>query len=174
MNTTRSLTRTALIAALLLTFQSLRLLLPLPPLASTLLIGSLVNACLILGTASGGYRGLFFISVLAPLIAYLQQLLPLPIFIPLVAGGNFFFGCLYLLLQQKNSLFKLLLPPLGKMLFLWGGVTFLLSLLTLPELLQRLLGLLLSWPQFITSLAGLLLAQLVLKRLRTDMNKSSN
>ena len=46
------------------------------------------------------------------------------------------------------------------MLFLWGSVTFLLSLLALPEFLQRLLGLLLSWPQFITSLAGLLLAQI--------------
>lgn len=169
MNTTRQLTRTALIAALLLTFQSLRLLLPLPPLASTLLIGTLVNACLLLSAASGGYRGLAVLSVLAPLIAYLQQLLPLPIFIPLIAGGNFFFGSLYLLLRQKSSLFKLLIPPLGKMLFLWGGVTFLLSLLALPEFLQRLLGLLLSWPQFITSLAGLLLAQLVLKRLRTNI-----
>lgn len=169
MNTTRQLTRTALIAALLLTFQSLRLLLPLPPLASTLLIGTLVNACLLLSAASGGYRGLAVLSVLAPLIAYLQQLLPLPIFIPLIAGGNFFFGSLYLLLRQKSSLFKLLIPPLGKMLFLWGGVTFLLSLLALPEFLQRLLGLLLSWPQFITSLAGLLLAQLVLKRLKTDI-----
>ena len=169
MNTTRQLTRTALIAALLLTFQSLRLLLPLPPLASTLLIGTLVNACLLLSAASGGYRGLAVLSILAPLIAYLQQLLPLPVFIPLVAGGNFFFGSLYLLLRQKNSLLKLLLPPLGKMLFLWGGVTFLLSLLALPEFLQRLLGLLLSWPQFITSLAGLLLAQLVLKRLRTNI-----
>ena len=169
MNTTRQLTRTALIAALLLTFQSLRLLLPLPPLASTLLIGTLVNACLLLSAASGGYRGLAALSVLAPLIAYLQQLLPLPIFIPLIAGGNFFFGSLYLLLRQKSSLFKLLIPPLGKMLFLWGGVTFLLSLLALPEFLQRLLGLLLSWPQFITSLAGLLLAQLVLKRLRTNI-----
>ena len=169
MNTTRQLTRTALIAALLLTFQSLRLLLPLPPLASTLLIGTLVNACLLLIAASGGYRGLAVLSILAPLIAYLQQLLPLPIFIPLIAGGNFFFGSLYLLLRQKSSLFKLLIPPLGKMLFLWGGVTFLLSLLALPEFLQRLLGLLLSWPQFITSLAGLLLAQLVLKRLKTDI-----
>ena len=169
MNTTRQLTRTALIDALLLTFQSLRLLLPLPPLASTLLIGTLVNACLLLSAASGGYRGLAVLSVLAPLIAYLQQLLPLPIFIPLIAGGNFFFGSLYLLLRQKSSLFNLLIPPLGKMLFLWGGVTFLLSLLALPEFLQRLLGLLLSWPQFITSLAGLLLAQLVLKRLKTDI-----
>ena len=169
MNTTHTLTRTALIAALLLTFQSLRLLLPLPPLASTLLIGSLVNACLILGAASGGYRSLAFLSVLAPLVAYFQQLLPLPIFIPLVAGGNFLFGSLYLLLQGQKNVLILLVPPLGKMLFLWGGVTFLLSLLALPEFIQRLLGLLLSWPQFLTSLAGLLLAQLVLKRLRTDI-----
>ena len=168
MNTTRNLTRTALIAALLLAFQSLRLLLPLPPVASTLLIGSLVNACLILSAVSGGYRGLAVLSILAPFIAYLQQLLPLPIFIPVVAGGNFFFGSLYLILQRQSTLLSLLIPPLGKMLFLWGSVTFLLSLLALPEFLQRLLGLLLSWPQFITSLAGLLLAQLVLKRLKTN------
>lgn len=163
--TTQTLTRTALAAALLLAVQSLRLALPLPPLASTLFIGSLVNACLLLGAASGGWRGVLLLSWLAPLVAYLQQLLPLPLLIPLVAGGNAVYGGLYLCLRRRPPWLRLLLPAAGKVLALWGGSALLLSWLALPPGLRELTALLLSWPQLVTALAGGVLAQLVLRRL---------
>jgi len=80
------LTRTALLLALALLFQSIRLLIPIPPLLSTFLIGSLMNSCFLIAAEMAGAGPAIVLVSLVPIVAYFQQVLPLPIFIIPVAG----------------------------------------------------------------------------------------
>ena len=75
--TTRWLTRTAILLGLTVAFQSLRIVIPkvtIPGMGDLdqYIIGSLVNACLIIAAVMVGAGGGITISILAPVIALIQ------------------------------------------------------------------------------------------------------
>lgn len=159
------LTRTALLLALTLLFQSLRLFIPLPAVATTFIIGSLVNACLLLAAYFVGPGPAFMIAVLAPAVAYFQQMLFVPVLIIPVALGNIIYISLFLFLSKKNNAVGVVLAALSKAVFVFGACTWLVGWLLLPEKIAAGLLFVMSWPQAVTGIAGGWIAHSVWKRL---------
>ena len=160
------LTRTALLLALTLVFQSLRFIIPIPVFLSTLLIGSLVNACLLVAVEAVGVQFALIITIIAPIVAYFQQLLPLPIFIIPVALGNAIYIGIFRLGKGWSSWLRIGIAASSKMVFMYAAFSWLLTLITIPVKLAIGLMLVMSWPQFITGVVGGILASIIKKRLQ--------
>ena len=158
---TRYLVRGALLVALALVLQSLRLVLPLPPLVSTFIIGTLVHMMLALTLRVNGLPAALLLSVLLPVTAYLQGQLLLPVLVPVVWLGNSGFVVLLRRLAQRELL-QTLLPPVGKACVMLGAAWGVIMLLGLTEPAMRKTVLFaMSVPQLVTGVAGLLLARKV-------------
>lgn len=162
----RILTRTALLLALTILFQSLRLIIPLPPYFSTLMIGSLVNTCLLVALQTIGLSSALVLVVITPVVAYFQQLLPLPLLIIPVALGNAIYVLLYRSTWRLGQWPAVGLAALGKMTFMYIAFTWLLTFIAIPPKLAAGLMFNMSWPQFVTGVIGGLLAEIVVKRIR--------
>lgn len=160
------LVRGALLVALALALQSLRLVLPMPQLLSTFIIGTLVHMMLVLTLQLNGLKTALLLAFLLPLTAYVQGQVLLPFLIPVIWLGNFIF---VLLVRQFKGRHKLALsvPPLAKacvmLLAAWAALSF----LALPNpALRKTVMFAMSVPQLLTAVAGILLAEQVKKRLR--------
>lgn len=160
------LVRGALLVALALALQSLRLVLPMPQLLSTFIIGTLVHMMLVLTLQLGGLKTALLLAFLLPLTAYVQGQVLLPFLIPVIWLGNFIF---VLLVRQFKGRHKLALcvPPVSKacvmLLAAWAALSF----LALPNpVLRKTVMFAMSVPQLLTAVAGILLAEQVKKSLR--------
>ena len=160
------LVRGALLAALALALQSLRLVLPMPQLLSTFIIGTLVHMMLVLTLQLSGLKTALLLAFLLPLTAYVQGQVLLPFLIPVIWLGNFIFVLLVRQFKDSRNL-SLSIPPLAKacvmLLAAWAALSF----LALPNpALRKTVMFAMSVPQLLTAVAGILLAEQVKKRLR--------
>ena len=97
-----TVTRTGLLLAVTLLLQGIRLLLPIPPQVSMFLIGSLVNACLILAVLKVGWKSGLVVACITPVFAWLEGMLPfLPFIIPVAVGNSVLVGAVYRLRAYK-------------------------------------------------------------------------
>ena len=168
----KTLSRTALLLALTLVFQSLRFIIPLPPWLSMFLIGSLVNAALLVSLRATGLRSALLIACVTPVVAWLQQLLPLPIFILPVALGNSLYIWLFFRLRHAGPEWLAIgSAALGKAAFFFLAFRWLLSLIELPPLLSAGLLFAMGWPQLVTGILGGPLSLLVWRRLERNWGK---
>lgn len=161
-----TLTRAALLLALALLFQSIRLLLPIPPFVSTFLIGSLMNTCFLLAAEIVGMGPALMIVFLVPIVAYFQQVLPLPIFIIPVALGNAIFIGIFLMGKHWKYWVNIGIAAVSKTIFLYAAFSWLLTFIAIPMKIATSLLFIMSWPQFITGIIGGALAGIIKKRLR--------
>lgn len=160
------LVRGALLVALALALQSLRLVLPMPQLLSTFIIGTLVHMMLVLTLQFSGLKTALLLAFLLPLTAYVQGQVLLPFLIPVIWLGNFIFVLLVRQFKDSRNL-SLSIPPLAKacvmLLAAWAALSF----LALPNpALRKTVMFAMSVPQLLTAVAGILLAEQVKKRLR--------
>lgn len=160
------LVRGALLVALALALQSLRLVLPMPQLLSTFIIGTLVHMMLVLTLQLSGLKTALLLAFLLPLTAYVQGQVLLPFLIPVIWLGNFIFVLLVRQVKDSSKL-SLSIPPLAKacvmLLAAWAALSF----LALPNpALRKTVMFAMSVPQLLTAVAGILLAEQVKKRLR--------
>lgn len=160
------LVRGALLVALALALQSLRLVLPMPQLLSTFIIGTLVHMMLVLKLQLSGLKTALLLAFLLPLTAYVQGQVLLPFLIPVIWLGNFIFVLLVRQFKDSRKL-SLSIPPLAKacvmLLAAWAALSF----LALPNpALRKTVMFAMSVPQLLTAVAGILLAEQVKKRLR--------
>jgi len=152
--------------ALALALQSLRLVLPMPQLLSTFIIGTLVHMMLVLTLQLSGLKTALLLAFLLPLTAYVQGQVLLPFLIPVIWLGNFIFVLLVRQFKDSRKL-SLSIPPLAKacvmLLAAWAALSF----LALPNpALRKTVMFAMSVPQLLTAVAGILLAEQVKKRLR--------
>lgn len=166
MSDNRTITRAALLLALTLLFQSLRFFIPLPPFLSTFIIGSLVNASLLIAAQKAGLWPALAIAAITPLVAYFQQLLPLPVFIIPVALGNIVYICLFLFAGRWGYPVGSILAALGKTGLLYAAFTWLLTFIAINPKVAAGIMLAMSWPQLVTGTIGGFLASIVVKRIR--------
>jgi len=164
-------TRAALLLALTLVFQSLRFMIPIPFFFSIFLIGSLVNMCLLVAVETVGFKYTLIIVFLAPVVAYFQQLLPLPLFILPVALGNVIYIGVHILGRQWHDGLRIGIGAFSKFMFMYAAFSWLLTLLALPDKLAGNLLLVMSWPQFVTGVIGGITARIMNKRLQLLMKK---
>lgn len=160
------LVRGALLVALALALQSLRLVLPMPQLLSTFIIGTLVHMMLVLTLQLSGLKTALLLAFLLPLTAYVQGQVLLPFLIPVIWLGNFIFVLLVRQFKDSRKL-SLSIPPLAKacvmLLAAWAALSF----LALPNpALRKTVMFAMSVPQLLTAVPGILLAEQVKKRLR--------
>ena len=87
----KNVTRTGLILAVTLILQGLRLVIPIPPQVSMFVVGSLVNACLIVAVLTVGRRAGLVVAACTPVFAWLEGMLPFFPFVFPVALGNSFY-----------------------------------------------------------------------------------
>lgn len=155
----------ALLMALTVIMQSLRLVLPFPPVVSTFIIGTSVNMMLIITGRISGFKAAALLTILLPVLAYMQGQLLLPLLIPVVIAGNLLYVAL--LRQKKAFLFNYLLPPTAKALLMYLGAYLVLSFLQLENsVLVKNILFAMSVPQFVTGLAGILAAEKILEKLK--------
>ena len=161
----RQLVRGALLIAVALALQGLRLIVPLPLPVSTFLIGTLVHMMLALTLVLNGRSTALLLGALLPVTAYLQGQLAVPLLLPVVWLGNTVFVlCLSLLLEHKWL--RLWLPPLVKTLLMLAGTWLVLELLALEQPpVRRMLLFAMSVPQLVTGIAGIAFARVLLRRL---------
>lgn len=160
------LVRGALLVALALALQSLRLVLPMPQMLSTFIIGTLVHMMLVLTLQLNGLKTALLLAFLLPLTAYVQGQVLLPFLIPVIWLGNFIFVLLVRQFKGRRKL-SLCVPPLAKgcimLLAAWAALSF----LALPNpALRKTVMFAMSVPQLLTAVAGILLAEQIKKRLR--------
>lgn len=163
---TRLLTRIALMMTLALIFQSLRFIIPIPVFLSTFIIGSLVNAVLLVSVETVGFWGASFIAVLTPIVAYFQQLLPLPVFIIPIALGNIIYLGIFRVISKWGTWQGITLSTLSKTGFLFISFKWMLGFVVLNPKIAAGIMFVMSWPQLVTGIIGGFLAIIVAKRLK--------
>lgn len=166
----RKLTRISLLLALMIVLQSLRMFVPVPPFVSMFIIGSTVNACLLVAVEVVGWKAALILAVVAPVVAYLQQVLVLPIFIIPVALANTVYVLGYQLMVRKNLYLGIGCAAILKMISLYCSVSWILSVVELPAKLAMILQMMMSWPQLVTGVMGGILCTLVVRRLGFTKN----
>lgn len=156
--------RGALLIALSLVLQSIRIILPLPALLSTFIIGSLVHMMLVVTHHKSNTRAAMLLCCMLPLTAYIHGQLLLPILIPVVAVGNLLFLLLYSRLQERSLVY--VIPPAAKAAVMVTAAYLALQIMGIhhPVLVKTVLfGM--SVPQVVTGIVGIALAKAILKRL---------
>lgn len=161
---TRIVARTAILLALTVVFQTAgRYLTPFMGANSNFIVGPLVNACLIIATASVGLSGAAAIAVLSPFGAIMTgAAVPLP-FAPLIAVGNFLIVLGFYILMEKNRIGGLLLGAFMKFIFLYAAIIAFMRFVKVPAKQAALLLFSFSWPQLVTALLGGVVAFIVIQ-----------
>ena len=112
---TKSITGTGLLLAVALLAQSLRLIFPfIPNQVSMFLIGSITSATFVLATWRYGWKNGLVIAWIAPVVAHLQGMLPLPPFILITALGTTAYVFVAHWLQHKPKHFTYYCGGFGK------------------------------------------------------------
>lgn len=161
-NARTMLVRGALLLALALLFQGLRLIVPLPPLVGLFIIGSLVNATLVLAVRYTGVLPSLLMGALLPIVAFMQGQLALFLLVPVVAAGNMI---LVLLCHYFWNQYSVVVVPLMKGLTLYVGCFIVIELFAIAPPIANMILLMLSWPQLVTGVMGILLARQLIKRI---------
>lgn len=158
--------RATLLLAIMLLLQSLRLIIPLPPLISIFIVGSIINACLLLALEFGNLKFAIILSIIAPIVAFLQQAIPYPLFVAPIIIANIAYVLVYnFLIFYNYPMLGIFLAALTRMLALYTTSAFAFSFIEMPEAQTTILKTLMSWPQFITGLVGGVITLFLLKRL---------
>ncbi|MDD3839751.1 MAG: ECF transporter S component [Clostridia bacterium] len=168
-NNVLKITRTAMLLALAVLFQTLfRSLIPVPT-VNIFIVGSLVNAVLMIAGVAAGVWGGLAVSILTPVIAYFQGHLNLVWMIPVVAIGNAIIMFIFYLFYNKNSYLGVALGSLIKFIFLLVAVRqlfkWIMGVPNLPALMQYSF----SWPQLVTGIIGGIIAILVLRATKNSL-----
>lgn len=169
--TIRWITRTAILLALTVLFQSLRVLIPVMPAdVSQYVVGSLVNLCLILAAVTVGIKGGMVIAVVAPVIAFIQGFTTIPVLVVPIALGNLVLVVTIALLYKRNALPAFAAGAVLKFLALYLGVVKIVLPFFLPadapEQVRAALSVQFSWPQLVTASIGSIIAAVVLPVLK--------
>lgn len=161
----KALTGTAMLLAIALVAQSLRLLFPfIPPQVSMFVIGSVVSATYVLATWRFGVKYGLLLAWITPIVAYLQGMLPIAPLILITGLGTSVYVVLVYVLRHKLLWLLVGVSALCRMVILYVGALLLLQFLhiTGPKTVPILMAF--SWPQLVTSTLGIGMAMVVMKR----------
>lgn len=161
----KKVTRTGLILAVTLILQGLRLVIPVPPQISLFVVGSLVNACLIVAVLTIGRRAGLAVAWCTPVFAWLEGMLPFfPFVFPVALGNSFYVWIAWR--WQRYGLPAFCGGALGKAAVLYGSFYGLFACIAFPPATRHMLLLVMSWPQIVTGIIGAVLGLEVSRLLR--------
>lgn len=162
-NSTKFITRTALLLAVAIAFQFLgRFLGP----YNNFIVGPVVNAVLIIATAVAGLWSGVAIAVIAPLVsAFTNKAAIAPLilaFSPFIIVGNIIIAAAFQLLKKKSGIIAVITGAVAKFAFLFAAISIFTSLVKMKPPVAATLTNLFSWPQLVTALIGGVIALVVL------------
>ena len=169
----KTITGSALLLAIALLSQGfLRMIIPVHGLVQ-FLVGSIVGACTALATWRYGLWSGFVVACVTPLMAFVQGMLTIPVFVPVVAVGSMAYAVTVKMLGQKRIWVTAISGAIVKSIVLYGLFLELFQLMPgIPETMQKGILFSMGWPQLITGSCGIFLAAFIAKRGGIDLRKS--
>ena len=162
---TKKLVLGGLLVAIAVILQASRLILPLPPLLTTFIIGTLVNMMILLCVRLNGFTSAVILSILLPIFAYVQGQLVLPMLIPVVALGNILFT--YCVKSFEQGVLAYIVPPVVKAVSMCASAYVVISFLGIESVaMQKGILFAMSVPQLITGFTGILCAKKMVEVLK--------
>ena len=158
----RTLARGSVLLTMAIVAQEIRLFLPLPPLLSIIVIGTMLNAIMVMAVRYASLTSAIIISAVLPLFAFMQGHVILPLMIPVIFLGNL---VLVLVCDKFWGKGIIILAPVLKTVTLYMLSRVLLSMLGLQNKVVDAILLGMGWPQLITAILGIILAMQLEKRL---------
>ncbi|WP_127009332.1 ECF transporter S component [Veillonella sp. CHU110] len=161
----KTITGSALLLAIALLSQGfLRMIIPVHGLVQ-FLVGSIVGACTALATWRYGLWSGFVVACVTPLMAFVQGMLTIPVFVPVVAVGSMAYAVTVKMLGQKRIWVTAISGAIVKSIVLYGLFLELFQLMPgIPEAMQKGILFSMGWPQLITGTCGIFLAAFIAKR----------
>ena len=168
----KTITGSALLLAIALLSQGfLRMIIPVHGLVQ-FLVGSIVGACTAIATWRYGLWSGFLVACVTPLMAFVQGMLTIPVFVPVVAVGSMAYAVTVKILGQKRIWVTAISGAIVKSIVLYGLFLELFQLMPgIPEAMQKGILFSMGWPQLVTGTCGVLLASVIVKRSRAEYNK---
>lgn len=154
-----AITGTGLLLAIAIISQSLRVFIPIPPLVSMFVVGTLVCTCLLVALWRYDLKSALIIAWATPIVAFMQGFLPIVFFVPIVGIGNTVYIWAAEHFKDKNRGYALGTAVLGKTIVLLVGFALLFAMISVPDTMKKAVLMAMSWPQLITGTLGFLLAQ---------------
>ena len=158
----RTLARGSVLLTMAIVAQEIRLFLPLPPLLSIIVIGTMLNAIMVIAVRYASLTSAIIISAILPLFAFMQGHVIIPLMIPVIFLGNFVLVLVCDKFWGKGIIF---LAPVLKTVTLYMLSRALFSMLGLQNKVVDAILLGMGWPQLITAILGIILAMQLEKRL---------
>ena len=161
----KTITGSALLLAIALLSQGfLRMIIPVHGLVQ-FLVGSIVGACTAIATWRYGLWSGFLVACVTPLMAFVQGMLTIPVFVPVVAVGSMAYAVTVKMLGQKRIWVTAISGAIVKSIVLYGLFLELFQLMPgIPEAMQKGILFSMGWPQLITGSCGIFLAAFIAKR----------
>lgn len=168
----RQLTRIALLLALMTVVQSLRLFLPLPPMVSLLLIGSILNTFLLFAFYFTNLNYAILLSILMVVVAFLQQSFFSPIMaLPaLLANLVYLFG--YIFCRKGKVWLQVILPSFFRAIALYLSSAVIFAVVGFNGASTVYVQVIFGISQLITGICGVLLYRMFLPKMRMIMWKT--
>ena len=164
-------TNTAIFIALLIIFQAAT-----APLATPVVTGTIVNLLLIISVITCGFASGISVALVSPIVAKLFGIGPLWTLIPFIVVGNVALISIWYFIGDREKRKKIRLTYItatitaaaAKSLVLYFGIVRIAIpvFLNLPQSQAEIISNMFSIPQFITALAGGVLATILLPRLK--------
>lgn len=158
----RTLARGSVLLTMAIVAQEIRLFLPLPPLLSIIVIGTMLNAIMVIAVRYASLTSAIIISAILPLFAFMQGHVIIPLMIPVIFLGNF---VLVLVCDKFWGKGIIIIAPVLKTVTLYMLSRALLSMLGLQNKVVDAILIGMGWPQLITAILGIILAMQLEKRL---------
>jgi hypothetical protein len=158
----RTLARGSVLLTMAIVAQEIRLFLPLPPLLSIIVIGTMLNAIMVIAVRYASLTSAIIISAILPLFAFMQGHVIIPLMIPVIFLGNF---VLVLVCDKFWGKGIIIIAPVLKTVSLYMLSRALFSMLGLQNKVVDAILLGMGWPQLITAILGIILAMQLEKRL---------
>ena len=158
----RTLARGSVVLTMAIVAQEIRLFLPLPPLLSIIVIGTMLNAIMIIAVRYANLTAAIIISAVLPLFAFMQGRVIIPLMIPVIFLGNL---ALVLVCDKFWRKGVIIFAPVLKTITLYVLSRTLLNMLGLQNKVADAILLSMGWPQLITAILGIILAMQLEKRL---------
>ncbi|MHB8063397.1 MAG: ECF transporter S component [Ruminiclostridium sp.] len=149
----RMLTRTAVLLAVVVVIQMIGRSIP----NSNLIVGPLVNMCLLIAAMTAGIGGGITIAILSPFTSLINNNAPIAAallpFAPVIAAANVIFILVFYFLYNKNKYVGWVSAAVLKFGFLFLSIRLFLNIFDFPKFTDKLIDLF-SWTQLVTALIG--------------------
>jgi len=152
--------------ALMIIFQSIRLVAPLPVFIMIFIVGSTVNACLLLAVKYVGFKYTVMMSI--PIIAFVEGALIFPLMIIPIAIINIAYCLVYNTFYKKSLYLAIGTASFLRMSCLYMSGVYMFEVIHLNGGDINVMQAGMSWPQLFTGIIGGVIAALITKYIDRD------